>query len=159
MKRLFLVGLIPIICLSLAGVPALAESNDGQSPNSSQYASPMVVGRYGQPVPPPGAVIFDTLILRPLGLAAMGVGFGMAVVALPFAALSNNTDSVVQSLIVEPSNYTFQRPLGYIYPAYAPPPTVYAARPTVLGKWVRVPGQWVNGKWVPPHMVWVPVNP
>jgi len=27
------------------------------------------------------------------------------------------------------------------------------------GQWVDVPGQWVNGKWVPSHKVWVPVNP
>jgi hypothetical protein len=27
------------------------------------------------------------------------------------------------------------------------------------GHWVDVPGQWVNGKWVPSHKVWVPVNP
>ncbi|HOP85282.1 MAG TPA: glycine zipper domain-containing protein [Syntrophorhabdaceae bacterium] len=27
------------------------------------------------------------------------------------------------------------------------------------GKWVEVPGQWVNGRWVPAHKVWMPVNP
>jgi outer membrane lipoprotein SlyB len=27
------------------------------------------------------------------------------------------------------------------------------------GKWVEIPGQWSNGKWVPAHRVWVPVNP
>jgi hypothetical protein len=27
------------------------------------------------------------------------------------------------------------------------------------GEWVTVPGQWRDGKWVPSHRVWVPVNP
>ena len=27
------------------------------------------------------------------------------------------------------------------------------------GRWVQVPGQWNGGKWVPAHIVWVPVNP
>jgi hypothetical protein len=27
------------------------------------------------------------------------------------------------------------------------------------GEWVTVPGRWVNGRWVPSHRVWVPVNP
>ena len=27
------------------------------------------------------------------------------------------------------------------------------------GEWVVVPGRWVEGKWVPSHRVWVPVNP
>lgn len=30
---------------------------------------------------------------------------------------------------------------------------------TPPGQWVTVAGQWVNGKWVPAHNVWVPVNP
>jgi len=27
------------------------------------------------------------------------------------------------------------------------------------GEWVKVPGRWVNGRWVPSHRAWVPVNP
>jgi SagB-type dehydrogenase family enzyme len=27
------------------------------------------------------------------------------------------------------------------------------------GEWVTVPGQWVEGKWVPAHRMWIPVNP
>lgn len=27
------------------------------------------------------------------------------------------------------------------------------------GQWVTVPGKWVSGKWVPPHQIWMPVNP
>jgi len=27
------------------------------------------------------------------------------------------------------------------------------------GEWVSVPGHQVNGKWVPPHKVWIPSNP
>lgn len=30
---------------------------------------------------------------------------------------------------------------------------------TPPGEWVTVPGQWRDGKWVPAHRVWVPVNP
>jgi hypothetical protein len=27
------------------------------------------------------------------------------------------------------------------------------------GEWDEIPGQWVNGKWIPAHRAWVPVNP
>jgi outer membrane lipoprotein SlyB len=27
------------------------------------------------------------------------------------------------------------------------------------GQWVEVPGQWLDGKWIPAHRAWVPVNP
>ena len=43
-------------------------------------------------------------------------------------------------------------------PAYAPPPAP-PPQEAPPGQWVDVPGEWVNGKWVPPHKAWVPVNP
>ena len=58
------------------------------------------------------AIIFDTLVTRPLGLAAMVVGFAAAIVAYPFALCSHSTERVTQKLIVEPYEYTFKRPVG-----------------------------------------------
>ncbi len=47
--------------------------------------------------------------------------------------------------------------------AAAPAPREYAASGPAAeappGEWRQVPGQWVNGRWVPSHRVWVPVNP
>jgi hypothetical protein len=55
--------------------------------------------------------------------------------------------------------YAYPQPV-YAYPSagYASPGPVngYEAPP---GEWVTVPGKWINGKWVPSHRVWVPVNP
>jgi surface antigen len=39
----------------------------------------------------------------------------------------------------------------------APNGSAYAEAPP--GEWVTVPGRWVNGKWVPSHREWFPVNP
>lgn len=27
------------------------------------------------------------------------------------------------------------------------------------GQWVEIPGQWQGGRWIPAHLVWVPVSP
>jgi hypothetical protein len=47
--------------------------------------------------------------------------------------------------------------------AQAAPPPPLAVSPAreegPPGDWVEIPGQWVNGRWVPPHRAWVPVNP
>ena len=77
---------------------------------------------------------------------------------------------------------------SFIYPWYTtspsviyvnPPPTVVYSNPTPQtayaypdpaltsqnpvdnppGEWITIPGQWINGKWVPSHKTWVPVNP
>jgi hypothetical protein len=76
-------------------------------------------GGFGAPVDsspcntPPGEwIIVDALVLRPAGIAAIGVGLVGAVIALPFAALSGSADRVTQRLIMEPFYYTFKRPIG-----------------------------------------------
>jgi hypothetical protein len=47
--------------------------------------------------------------------------------------------------------------------AYAYPGPDHRTMPSYTdnppGMWTHVPGQWINGKWVPEHRVWVPVNP
>lgn len=58
------------------------------------------------------AMMFDLVILRPLGLVAMVVGTGFFIVTLPFSALGGNTGEAARKLVVEPTKYTFARPLG-----------------------------------------------
>ena len=62
----------------------------------------------------PGAltIALDTLLVRPLGLASMVVGFAGAIVAYPFAFSSGSADRVTQKLIYEPFAFTFLRPVG-----------------------------------------------
>jgi hypothetical protein len=59
-------------------------------------------------------MIADVLIMRPLGFAACIIGLTGAVVALPFAAITNSQDAVVRTLIEKPFQYTFQRPVGQV---------------------------------------------
>lgn len=62
--------------------------------------------------PDAAAMIADTLIARPLGLASMVIGSAMFVVALPFSAPSGNLETVAGKMVVEPTLFTFRRPLG-----------------------------------------------
>jgi hypothetical protein len=59
-----------------------------------------------------GSMMFDLVILRPLGLAATVVGTAFFVVSLPFSILGGNTGEAAKKLMVEPAKYTFTRPLG-----------------------------------------------
>jgi hypothetical protein len=50
------------------------------------------------------------------------------------------------------------------YQAPAPAPAYTYSAPSYEsevppGEWVTVPGRWVDGRWVPAHKVWMPVNP
>jgi len=63
------------------------------------------------------------------------------------------------------SPYSPQRPYATEKPYVALPPDGYRTSPQghypepPAGHWVDVPGQWANGKWVPSHKIWEPVNP
>ncbi len=62
--------------------------------------------------PPGELIIVDSILLRPLGLVAMGVGFIGSIVAYPWAAASGSQDRVCSELIEKPYKYTFERPVG-----------------------------------------------
>jgi hypothetical protein len=60
------------------------------------------------------------------------------------------------SAVTAPTYYARQPEPAYAYPPSSGSSYDYNAPP---GEWVVVPGKWVNGKWVPSHRVWVPVDP
>ena len=59
-----------------------------------------------------GAMIFDLVVVRPVGIVATAVGIAGFVISLPFSLLGDNTDVAGQKLVKEPGAYTFTRPLG-----------------------------------------------
>ncbi|MGA7178707.1 MAG: hypothetical protein WBX11_03835 [Thiobacillaceae bacterium] len=54
----------------------------------------------------------DLLIMRPLGLATTVIGTALTIVALPFTIPSGSVRESAQMMIVEPAEFTFNRPLG-----------------------------------------------
>jgi hypothetical protein len=54
----------------------------------------------------------DILLVRPVSLAATVVGTAVFIVSLPFSIPSQSVGSTAQTLVVEPFNYTFTRPIG-----------------------------------------------
>ncbi|MFZ5569549.1 MAG: hypothetical protein ACOZF0_04045 [Thermodesulfobacteriota bacterium] len=59
-----------------------------------------------------GSMVADTLIARPLGLAALVFGSAMFVVSLPFSAPGGNISLAAEKMVVNPAKFTFARPLG-----------------------------------------------
>jgi hypothetical protein len=59
-----------------------------------------------------GAMIYDLVVIRPVGLVATALGSVFWLVSLPFSASGDNFDTATQKLVKEPAAYTFKRPLG-----------------------------------------------
>ena len=62
--------------------------------------------------PSGGEMVFDFVVLRPVGLVATAVGCVFWVVSSPFAALGGNMDVASEKLVKDPAAFTFKRPLG-----------------------------------------------
>lgn len=75
-----------------------------------------VADEYGDDIsgtPSAGAMAFDLLIVRPVGLVATVLGTGLFVLSLPLSLVQGEPPSdPAKKLVVEPARYTFQRPLG-----------------------------------------------
>ena len=104
MKRVALI-LTVIAMLSVTAVPLMAQEVLPPNPGMS--------GRITSP-PQGEFILWDVIILRPLGLASMAAGAVGAVVAAPWADSSNSMDRVQRELIQKPHDYTFCRPVGDI---------------------------------------------
>ena len=59
-----------------------------------------------------GNIIGDALFIRPLGLVSIVAGTAIFVVSLPFAAITKSVPKSAKQLVVDPFNYTFDRPIG-----------------------------------------------
>jgi len=57
-------------------------------------------------------MIADVIAVRPLGFVTLTIGTVFFIVALPVAIVSGSTDKVAKTLVADPFNYTFTRPLG-----------------------------------------------
>lgn len=62
--------------------------------------------------PSGGMMIYDFMLVRPVGIVATAVGSVFFVISLPFSALGQNTGDAAQALVKDPAAYTFSRPLG-----------------------------------------------
>ena len=62
--------------------------------------------------PSGGMMIFDFVIIRPIGIVATAVGSVFYVISLPFSLLGGNSGEAGKALMKDPADYTFKRPLG-----------------------------------------------
>lgn len=61
-----------------------------------------------------GSMILDVAFVRPLGLFAMVMGSAALVLSLPFSLPTGSADEAAHMLVVEPTRFTFKRPLGQL---------------------------------------------
>jgi hypothetical protein len=62
--------------------------------------------------PTGGMMMWDVLVMRPVGIVGTALGSVVWVVSYPFAYWGGNTEASTEALVQNPFEWTFQRPLG-----------------------------------------------
>ena len=62
--------------------------------------------------PSGGAMMYDMVVLRPVGVVATVIGSAFWLVSLPFSAAGDNVGTATEKLVKDPAAFTFKRPLG-----------------------------------------------
>ncbi len=88
---------IVLITLALISVPLSAMAGNDRMEGEDTEAAAMAA---------------DAILVRPLGLVATVLGFGLFVVSVPFSALGGNTGEAWDAMVAKPAIFTFVRPLG-----------------------------------------------
>src|SRR4030042_6448386 len=57
-------------------------------------------------------IVADVLVIRPVGLAAIVAGTAIFLVSLPVALITKDVSTTAKQLVLNPFDYTFERPLG-----------------------------------------------
>ncbi len=58
------------------------------------------------------AIAADAVFIRPASLVSIVAGTAVFIVSLPFAVVTGDVSKTAKELVVDPFNYTFDRPLG-----------------------------------------------
>ncbi len=95
-KRSFVFVMVAVLVFTTAGFSALALDVRVQDEASAE------------------SMIADFLLLRPLGIAATGVGSVFFVASLPFSWPTGSLKAAFDKLVAEPVSFTFARPLGKV---------------------------------------------
>jgi hypothetical protein len=107
MSALLRVALALVVTVTLVAGPAGAPAFAYQNTDRLEYYTPT------EKEPTGGMMMWDALVMRPVGIVGTALGSVVWLVSYPFAALGGNTDESTQKLVSEPFNWTFSRPLGY----------------------------------------------
>ena len=85
---------VTMVCMLLTVASGYAEETRSQEPDAI-------------------AMVADSVVARPLGLASVAIGFVAFAVSSPFSALGGNIGEAWDVLVVSPARFTFVRPLGH----------------------------------------------
>jgi len=98
-KKGIIIGLVAIVLYGIVGLPLVARAQETVTPQLTNE-------------PTGTEIMFDLIVMRPLGMVGLAVGTTLFVVALPFLLVTGSAESAADALVDEPYKFTFVRGMG-----------------------------------------------
>jgi hypothetical protein len=98
LKKGIVIGIVAIVLYGIVGLPSVVWAQE----------------TYTQQVDKPTGteIIFDLVLIRPLGMVGLALGTSVFVVALPFFLITGSAENAADALVDEPFTFTFVRGMG-----------------------------------------------
>lgn len=98
-KRGIVIGIVAIVLYGIVGLPSVVWAQE-------TYTSQQVEKPTGT------EILFDLVVIRPLGMVGLAIGTTFFIVSLPMLLITRSVENAADALVDEPFKFTFVRGMG-----------------------------------------------
>jgi hypothetical protein len=95
-----MIGIIAIVLYGIVGLPPIVWAQDKYNPQQMETK------------PTGTEIMFDLIVMRPLGMAGLALGTTLFAATLPFLIVTQSVENAADTLVDEPFKFTFVRGMG-----------------------------------------------
>ena len=93
LKKGIVIGIIVTVLICLLGAPQMVWAQMEAKPSGTE-------------------IMYDIIVVRPLGMVGLTLGTALFIVAFPFLLVTGSAEDGADALVNEPFNFTFVRGMG-----------------------------------------------
>jgi len=99
LKKGIVIGIVAIVLYGIVGLPSVVWAQETYGPQLTNK-------------PTGTEILFDLVLIRPLGMVGLALGTTVFVAALPFLLVTGSAENAADALVDEPFKFTFVRGMG-----------------------------------------------
>jgi hypothetical protein len=100
LKKGIVIGIVAIVLYGIVGLPSVVWAQETYTPQQMDNK------------PTGTEIMFDLVLMRPLGMVGLTLGTTLFVASLPFLLVTKSAENAADALVDEPFKFTFVRGMG-----------------------------------------------
>jgi hypothetical protein len=100
LRKGIIIGIVAMVLYGIVGLPPVVWAQETYTPQQMETK------------PTGTEIMFDLLVMRPVGMVGLAMGTTLFVAALPFLLVTGSAENAADTLVDEPFTFTFVRGMG-----------------------------------------------